>query len=91
MLRLLGRLHEAGTTIVISTHDTDLAYEWAEEAWVLMDGRIAAQGPIEEVMRERELLRAADLRVPWLVEMGLAIQEASPDLSHGPLPRTRSR
>src|SRR5580658_5762525 len=56
MLRLLGRLHEAGTTIVISTHDTHLAYAWAEEAWVLMDGHIAAQGPIEEVLREREVL-----------------------------------
>ena len=46
MLNLLGRLHQTGTTIVISTHDTDLAYEWAEEAWVLMDGHIAAQGRI---------------------------------------------
>ncbi len=73
MLGLLGRLHEAGTTIVISTHDTDLAYEWAEDAWVLMDGHIAAQGNIAEVMLERELLRAAHLRVPWLVEMALAL------------------
>jgi cobalt/nickel transport system ATP-binding protein len=32
MLALLNRLHRAGTTIMISTHDTDLAYEWAEEA-----------------------------------------------------------
>ena len=54
MLNLLGQLHQAGTTIVISTHDTDLAYEWAQDAWVLMDGRIAAQGPIMEVMQERE-------------------------------------
>ena len=29
MLALLKRLHQAGTTLVISTHDTDLAYEWA--------------------------------------------------------------
>jgi cobalt/nickel transport system ATP-binding protein len=91
MLNLLGRLHEAGTTIVISTHDTDLAYEWAEEAWVLMDGRIAAQGPIEQVMQERHVLREAHLRVPWLVELGLAIQEAWPDSLCGPLPRTRNQ
>jgi len=31
MLMLLDRLHTGGTTIVISTHDTDLAYEWEEE------------------------------------------------------------
>ena len=89
MLSLLARLHQAGTAIVISTHDTDLAYEWAEDAWVLMDGRIAAQGPIAEVMLQRDLLRSAHLRVPWLVELGLAIQEAHPDLLRGPLPRSR--
>lgn len=89
MLGLLSRLHQAGTTIVISTHDTDLAYQWAEEAWVLMDGRIAAEGPIVEVMQEREVLHAAHLRVPWLVEMGLAIQEAHPGVTYGPLPRNR--
>jgi cobalt/nickel transport system ATP-binding protein len=91
MLNLLGRLHRAGTTIVISTHDTDLAYEWAEDAWVLMDGRIAAHGPLVEVMQECEILRAAHLRVPWLVEVGLAIQEAYPDLLRGPLPRSRDQ
>lgn len=90
MLGLLGRLHQAGTTIVISTHDTDLAYGWAEEAWVLMDGHIAAQGPIVEVMQERELLREAHLRVPWLVEMALATHEAYPDLECEPLPRNRN-
>ncbi len=91
MLSLLGRLHQGGTTIVISTHDTDLAYEWAEEAWVLRNGHIAAQGPIEQVMQEREVLRAAHLRVPWLVEIGLAIQEAYPDVLRGPLPRSRDQ
>jgi len=89
MLGLLNRLHRDGTTIVISTHDTDLAYEWAEDAWVIMDGRISAQGPTADVMQERDVLRAAHLRVPWLVEMGLAIQEARPNGACGPLPRNR--
>jgi cobalt/nickel transport system ATP-binding protein len=89
MLSLLGRLHAAGTTIVISTHDTDLAYEWAEEEWVLLDGRVAAQGPIMKVMQEREVLREAHLRVRWLVEMALAVQEACRDLAPKPLPRNR--
>jgi cobalt/nickel transport system ATP-binding protein len=89
MLKLLAGLHQAGTTIVISTHDTDLAYEWAEDAWVIMDGRIAAQGPITNVVRQREILRDAHLRVPALVEMGLAIQAVHPELLPGPLPRSR--
>jgi len=89
MLNLLARLHEGGTTIVISTHDTDLAYEWGEEAWVLMDGQIAARGPVCQVLRDRELLSAAHLRFPWMVEVGLAIQAAFPDLAGQPLPVDR--
>lgn len=91
MLGLLGRLHGSGTTIVISTHDTDLAYEWAEDAWVLIDGRVAAQGPIVDVMQERDVLRAAHLRVPWLVEMGLALRDTNAAFARGPLPRNRDQ
>jgi cobalt/nickel transport system ATP-binding protein len=91
MLELLDRLHQAGTTIVVSTHDTDLAYEWAEDAWVLMDGHIAAQGPIVEVMQDPEMLQAAHLRIPWLMEMGLAMQGAHPERAPAPLPRNRDQ
>lgn len=58
-------------------------------AWILMDGRIASRGPVCEVLRDREMLRAAHLRVPWMVEVGLAIQAAFPDLAHRPLPIDR--
>jgi cobalt/nickel transport system ATP-binding protein len=89
-LGLLDRLYRDGTTIVVSTHDTDLAYEWAQDAWVLLDGRIEAQGPVSEVLQQRETLRAAHLRTPWLVEAGLAMRKAFPDeFADEPLPRNR--
>jgi cobalt/nickel transport system ATP-binding protein len=91
MLNLLGGLHKTGTTIVISTHDTDLAYEWAEDAWVIMSGRIAAQGAITEAMQEREMVREAHLRILALVELGLAMQHTYPDSLPGPLPRSRDQ
>lgn len=72
-------------------HDTDLAYEWAEDAWVIRDGHIAAQGSVERVMQQRDVLRAAQLRVPWLVEMCLAIRHAYPDLLRGSLLRSRDQ
>ncbi len=74
--------------LVISTHDTDLAYEWANEAWVLGDGRVAAQGPIGEVMKDCATLHQAHLKVPWVVELGLAIHDTYPELGAQPLPAT---
>lgn len=89
MLGLLNDLYMAGTTLIVSTHDTDLAYEWADEAWVMTDGHIAAQGPVDHVFRLVDVLARAHLRVPALVELGMALQEVKPELSDLPLPRTR--
>jgi len=86
MLALLKKLHAEGTTLVISTHDTDLAYEWACEAWVLGDGQVAAQGAIGEVMMDRATLHKAHLKVPWIVELGLALREVNSELAGEPLP-----
>jgi len=90
MLALLRKLHEEGTTLVISTHDTDLAYEWANEAWVLHDGCVASQGPIGHVMLDRAMLDQAHLKVPWIFEIGLEIRKAYPELAAQPLPATET-
>ena len=55
----------------------------------MADGRFAAQGPVEDVFRLRDVLRRAHLRVPALVELGIAVQDANPDCAGAPLPRTR--
>lgn len=89
MLGLLNDLYAAGTTLIVSTHDSDLAYEWADEAWVMADGGIAAQGPVEGVFRLPEVLRRAHLRIPALVELGMALQDTNPEFANLPLPRSR--
>jgi cobalt/nickel transport system ATP-binding protein len=88
MLGLLNELHGQGTALVISTHDTDLAYEWADEAWVLEEGHVAAEGPISRVLGDPTALHRAHLKIPWLVELGLAIRDTFPEASAQPLPAT---
>ena len=87
MVNILNGVFRAGTTLIISTHDTDLAYEWADDAWVLMNGRVAAQGPIREVLHDRVMLQQAHLKLPLLLELGMALQDASPELAKEPLPK----
>ena len=36
LMELAEQLHHSGTTVVISTHDVDLAYAWADEIHVLL-------------------------------------------------------
>lgn len=40
LLAVLGDLHAQGMTVVLSTHDIDLAYAWADRAEVLKRGRL---------------------------------------------------
>lgn len=89
MLALLKQLHREGTTLVISTHDTDLAYEWASQAWVLQDGGITAQGPIARIMMDRAILEQAHLKMPWVVETAVAIRGLYPELCSQPFPSTQ--
>jgi energy-coupling factor transport system ATP-binding protein len=50
LLDLLQELQQAGTTIVIVTHDLDLVAEYATHTVVLRDGAVQAAGPTAEVI-----------------------------------------
>lgn len=60
---------QAGRTMVFSTHDIDLAYAWADEAVVMAEGQVLASGPVEQVLEDEAMLRAAKLKPPMLVQL----------------------
>lgn len=64
LLEVLGRLRDSGTTLVMATHDVDLALRWADEAAVLSPDGLRT-GPIETLLADDALLDAARLRRPW--------------------------
>ncbi|MEA4965421.1 MAG: ABC transporter ATP-binding protein [Oscillospiraceae bacterium] len=72
---LLEKLREAGRTVLISTHDVDFAYRWAERAVLLKDGGIEADGPVREVLQDRALLERCSLKPPLLTEVCTALRE----------------
>ncbi len=47
LMELAEQLHNMGTTVVISTHDVDLAYSWADEIHVLRGGNLIFSGQSE--------------------------------------------
>lgn len=64
LLGTLAALHAAGTAVLLSTHDVDLAHAWAQDVAVVHEGRLRT-GPAEEVLADRALLTAARLTLPW--------------------------
>ncbi len=55
----------SGRTFVIATHDVDFAYGIADYVYVLMGGRVEAEGKPGEVFSDVRLLEKAELRQPW--------------------------
>ncbi|WP_192497674.1 energy-coupling factor transporter ATPase [Pseudoclavibacter sp. CFCC 13611] len=64
LVALLGELVDAGSTVVIVTHDMQLVTEQATHVAVMNDGRLEAFGPTAEVLAGDAFERAGLLRPP---------------------------
>lgn len=64
LINLLKRL--PGTKL-ISSHDLDMVLETCDRVLILKDGRIAADGPAEEILYNRALLEDNDLELPFCI------------------------
>lgn len=81
VLAAVEELVAGGTTVLLATHDVDLALAWADDAAIVVGGRVQ-QGPAPDVLADDALLRAARMQRPWPLE--LASRLGLP----GPSPRT---
>ena len=82
---LLNEFNHFGKTIIISTHDVDLAYRWSDYVYLMAGGKVVGEGAPDEVFKDPELLKMADLRQPTTLEIyheierrGLAIRSKVP-------------
>lgn len=76
---ILNRLNREGKTLIISTHDSDFAYRFADRIVVFYEGSIASDGTPYEVFTDSEIMNKAHLKKPvmlsiWqsLVDLGIA-------------------
>ena len=79
--KTLTMLESWGMSLMVSTHDVDFAWRWAERVLVFRSGELAADMPPENLFRDRELLEGCGLEQPVLFRAGEA-------LGLEPLPRT---
>ncbi|MCX5780016.1 MAG: ATP-binding cassette domain-containing protein [Firmicutes bacterium] len=88
LLEMLDELHQRGTAIIISTHDVDQAYSWADQIIILDQGRVLAEGEPAQVFANTGILAQARLKKPWILETwetlqlkGLVEMETPPPLT----------
>ena len=58
---LLDELSLQGKTIIVSTHDSDFAYQWGQHALVMQNGELKADLSVSELMENERLMSDFDL------------------------------
>jgi cobalt/nickel transport system ATP-binding protein len=64
-----------GMTVIFSTHDVSLVAEVADYIYVMNKGRFAAEGTVEEVFMQPDMLKSMRLDVPVLPKLLLSLQK----------------
>ncbi len=75
IMELLDELNHEGKTIIISTHDVELAYPWADRAILMLGGKILQEDIPEVAFGNPEYLRRAHLSLPILLELHRELQK----------------
>jgi cobalt/nickel transport system ATP-binding protein len=84
IMDMLDELNCGGKTMIISTHDVDLAYRWADEVILMENGGVLRRGIGPEVFGDVELIKRARLKLPVVVD--LYEELVSRDLLNGSRP-----
>jgi cobalt/nickel transport system ATP-binding protein len=71
MLEFSDELNFKGKTLVISTHDVETAYEWADNVILMYEGGVLFSGSVDELFEQEELLHKARLTRPVIYHLNV--------------------
>lgn len=90
IVELVDQLCASGTTVIVSTHDVDLAYAWADEIHVLRHGVLIYSGEPEPFFADRDQVALAGLVQPHTFSVNSAVCDIR-GIPEDPYPRTNSQ
>jgi cobalt transport protein ATP-binding subunit len=73
IMDLAVRLHDEGQTVVVITHDMNLAAEYCDRVVIMEGGRVLLDAPTREAFLAEEELNASSLRPPQVTVLGKAL------------------
>lgn len=75
IVEVLNDLSQSGVSIIISTHDVDLAWSLADRILILGQGHLLHDGSPEEAFSNTEAIEKAGLHLPVLLSIDRLLQE----------------
>ncbi len=80
LVKLLKELNAEGITILISTHEVNLVPDYANKAFVMVDGNLIAEGTPREIFSQPNILEQANLEIPIVTELFQQIEAEGLDI-----------
>lgn len=68
LVALLDQLYQEKRTIIMGTHNVDLAYSWADEVVILSRGKVMKKGPVD-ILSDETLMKEVYLDRPLLAKL----------------------
>lgn len=66
--RVINAINKLDITKVIASHDLDMILDTCERVILMHDGEIVADGPVEEILTNRELLETNHMELPFKLQ-----------------------
>lgn len=71
----LNKLSKKNISVIVSTHDMDFAYKWAERVIVFNEGRIIADSTPENIFSDEKLCQQTSLKKPFALELSEILKD----------------
>ncbi|MDR1397902.1 MAG: energy-coupling factor ABC transporter ATP-binding protein [Desulfarculales bacterium] len=73
VMEIIARRNREGATVLMVSHDMEVASDFARRVLVLNRGELAGDGPVREIMRDQALLQRASLLPPQIPALALSL------------------
>lgn len=70
---IVEKMTDEGITVIISTHDVNFAYEWADDIVLVHEGEVIAEDSPAKVFSDSELLKKTNLKQPAVLELFMSL------------------
>ena len=87
VMELAEKLHLQGVTVLISTHDIDIVYKWADTSHILYGKKVEFSGPVDEFYSDTERVYRCGLLTPSMFNMN---RDTSKSMGIDPSPYPRN-
>lgn len=83
VMDVIADMNARGTTVIMVCHDMEVVADYAHRVVAMTAGRVVADGPTFEVLRQPEVLGSTHLLPPQVVEISMRLANSSVRLADG--------